>query len=604
MAVMNKMREFTKIILYILVLAFIGTIIFDWGMNYSGKSAAENVVGEVNGVEISLREFDQAFNNQLQQFRSQTDAELTENQVELIRNQVWNSMVQQILVDQTVEKSNIEAADAEIVYRLFHAPPDFLRTLPGFQNENQQFDMAKYQQAINDPSTAEQWRPIEAWMRDYLPREKFEQRLQASVRVTEDEVRREYLKRNQNAKVKYIFINPRMFEDVQFEITDDMIQQYYNAHKEEYRQPEQRAIEYVIFSTEPTAADTAAKYDEANRVLQKAKEGEDFAELARTYSEHEATRDKGGDLNYFAKGDLSMFASFEDELFNASIGETIGPVKSNLGLHLIKVVDKRTRDNKEELKASHILFKFTPSRRTTEQARDDAEYLVEQAQSEPFSELVTELGDSVRTTGLFVKGLFVPGIGRNESIVNFTFANNVGSIGPIIELDEGLLVFRVSEIKKESLKPLDEVRTLIENKLLNDERMAKAGELASRVHEDIRSGTPFEEAAVADSLEVTETEPFTRSGSVTGVGRDASFIGAAFALDEVGEVSAPVKGTRGYYIIKLLEKDAFDEADYNAKKDQLAAQLRQRRASQAFTQWYTDIREKAEIKDYRARYYN
>ncbi len=267
-------------------------------------------------------------------------------------------------------------------------------------------------------------------------------------------------------------------------------------------------------------------------------------------------------------------------------------------------MDKRTRDNKEELKASHILFKFTPSRRTTEQARDDAEYLVEQAQSEPFSELVTELGDSVRTTGLFVKGLFVPGIGRNESIVNFTFANNVGSIGPIIELDEGLLVFRVSEIKKESLKPLDEVRTLIENKLLNDERMAKAGELASRVHEDIRSGTPFEEAAVADSLEVTETEPFTRSGSVTGVGRDASFIGAAFALDEVGEVSAPVKGTRGYYIIKLLEKDAFDEADYNAKKDQLAAQLRQRRASQAFTQWYTDIREKAEIKDYRARYYN
>ena len=72
MAVMTKMRELTKVILYTLVVAFVGTIIFDWGMNYTGRKTAANVIGKVNGEEISARQFDQTYAAQLEQYRNQT----------------------------------------------------------------------------------------------------------------------------------------------------------------------------------------------------------------------------------------------------------------------------------------------------------------------------------------------------------------------------------------------------------------------------------------------------------------------------------------------------------------------------------------------------
>lgn len=608
MAVMTQMRDRAAVILFVLLVLFVLSMTVGGlvgGANImdiiTGKHP--NAIGVINGVEISLQDFDENFTSQMQQYRSQTGAELQDNQIEFIRNQVWNSMVQQVLLAQTFKEKDITAADAEILYRLFEAPPDFLKSLPAFQNEQQQFDEAKYKQAIHDLNTADQWRPIERYMRDFLPREKLEQRLRASVRVTEDEVRREYLNRNQNVKVEYIFINPRDFSAENIDITDEMIERYYKEHKEDYRQPEQRAIEYVIFSTAPTAADTVEIYERANRVLEKARAGDDFADLAEMYSDDAATNQKGGSLDYFARGDLVMFKSFEDDLFGAEQGDIVGPVKSALGLHLIKIEDKRKGD-KEELKASHILFKFEPSRKTVNKARDDAQYLAAEAQTTPFADLANEVADTVLTTGLFVKGLFVPGIGRNQKVANFTFANEVGDVSPVVEIDKGYLVYRISEMKPENIKPLEEVKTVIKNKLLSDRRMEKAGERAQHVYQEIQTGISFREAAARDSLQVKEPTPFNRAGSVPGVGRDIKFIGAAFALDETGDISAPVEGTRGVYVLKLIEKDKFDEQDFASQKARLAAQMKQRRESLIFNSWYSEIRDKADIKDYRGRYYN
>ncbi len=604
MAVMNKMREMTKGILYLLVLAFVGTIIFDWGMSYSGKKAQANVVGEVDGIEISLREFDTNLSNQMQQYRGQAGGDLQDSQIDFIRNQVWNSMVQQTLIQRTLEDKGISVANAEIVYRLFNDPPEVLRSNPSFQNEQKQFDMAMYQAALNDPSTAEQWRPIEEYLRQSLRVEKLQQQLQASVRVTSDEIKREYLNRNQNAKVEYVFVNPRSFDAESIDITDEMVESYYKTHQEDYLQPEQRAIEYIVFSTEPTAADSAATRDEAKRVFDRAKAGDDFGDLAETYSEDLATSSNGGLIDFFAKGVQAQFSNFENDLFFADKNDVVGPFESNTGVHLFKIEDKRKQDNENQIKVRHISFKFEPSRKTANQAREDADYVAEQSPAQDFQELATEVGDSVRTTGLFVKGIFVPGIGRNQRIMDFTFANKINSVGAVLEIDRGFLVYRVSDVKQESTKPLDEVRGLVRNKILADRRMEKAGEVANNVYQKIQEGASLQDASAIDTLEIKETAEFARSGSVAGVGRDTNFIGAAFALKQVGDISKPVEGTRGYYLLRLVEKDEFDASDFESKKAQISAQLKQLRESQVFGHWYAELKENAEIKDYRARFYN
>jgi len=603
MAVMTKMRDMTKIILYGLVAAFVGTIIFDWGMNWTGRRNHQpNAIGEVDGVEISGRDFDAAYAAQVQQFRQQAGGDVPESQRTFIKNQVWETLVRNVLLDEVVKKNDIKVPDQEIVYRLYNDPPDFLKSNPTFQNEQKQFDMAKYQAVINDPNTGSQWLAIENYLRQTLPYEKLQQDLQASVRITEEELRWEYLKRNQKAKVKYLFIDPRTFENETFEISEEDIEAYYAANQDEFREEEKRQIDYIILSATATAADSAASLAEAEDVLRRARAGADFADLAATYSEDDATREKGGDLGFFAKGDMFRFKNFEDQLLVAKKGEIIGPLRSDLGLHVIKIEDKRKEKGKKEIHARHILWKYEPSKSTVDQARDDAQFVVQEAKTGSFSEAVASLGDSVRTTGMFVQGTgFIPGVGLSQRASGFIFSNPVHTVGPVEEIPQGFLVYQIANVEKEHVKPLDEVTNLIHNKLVVQKRRDRAGELAKRIYDDIQSGQALEDVAKQDSLKPAETALFTRTGSVSGIGRDTHFIGAAFGLKKVADVTPPVEGTRGYYILQLTEKTEFDSTAYAAQRNQLAAQLMQRKESLSFSNWYADVKSKADIKDYRAQ---
>ncbi len=96
---------------------------------------------------------------------------------------------------------------------------------------------------------------------------------------------------------------------------------------------------------------------------------------------------------------------------------------------------------------------------------------------------------------------------------------------------------------------------------------------------------------------------FSRSGYVAGVGREPKFIGAAFSLPNSGDVSKPVLATRGCYLIQLIEKKAFDESDFNTRKNQIASQLLQRKKGQVFAIWYAEAKAKADIKDNRSRFF-
>lgn len=602
MAVMNNMREYTKVILIILVLAFIGTIIFDWGMDVTGMKTRSDIVGKVEGIEISTQQFNEVYSNQIDNYRQQTGREPSENQLQSIRNQTWESLVQDILIRQAVQAKDITAHDQEILYRIKNDPPEFLRSNPSFQNEQKQFDMAKYQAALNDPRTASQWRPVEEYIRQTLPREKFFQRLRATIRVTEDEIRREYLKQNQQATVKYVFFNPNNYADVEIELTDEELKSYYDNHKEEFQEEEKRKIDYVLFQTTPTASDSADQRDLAERLLQRAKSGEDFSELAEIYSEDTGTKQKGGDLGFFERG--TMVQAFEEAAFNAEIGDIVGPVKSQFGLHIIKVEDKRERDGKEEVKARHILIKFQPSRKTTNKARDDAEYFAARAEETSFSKAAEEFDIEVSTSNLFPKGSgFVPGVGLNPQVSNFVFSNDVGDIGPVEETNRGFFVYRIADKQKAHTKPFEEVKSQIKNTLLAEKRSELATKHAQEIYDQIQQGASFEAVAERDTLEVKQPEPFTRGGYVPDVGQEPKFTGAAFALDNPGEVTLPVKATRGTYLIQLVQKDEFNEEDYLAKKEQIRNQLLQRKEGQVFASWYAEAKENAKIEDLRENYF-
>ena len=112
----------------------------------------------------------------------------------------------------------------------------------------------------------------------------------------------------------------------------------------------------------------------------------------------------------------------------------------------------------------------------------------------------------------------------------------------------------------------------------------------------------FEEAARKDSLKITETGLFKLQSYLPSIGMDPHFNGAAFKL-KVGEVSKPVEGNRGYYIIKVVDRTRFNEKAFAAKKGKKKQELLQQKMQMAYIAWFNSLKEKANIKDYRDQYF-
>lgn len=116
-------------------------------------------------------------------------------------------------------------------------------------------------------------------------------------------------------------------------VTDQEIKDYYEQNKESMATPEQVRASHILVKTKA----------EAEAIVKDLKGGADFAALAKEKSTDPGSKDNGGDLNYFSKG--QMVPSFEEAAFKLKVGEISEPVQSDFGYHIIKVTDHKDAVN-------------------------------------------------------------------------------------------------------------------------------------------------------------------------------------------------------------------------------------------------------------------
>ena len=124
------------------------------------------------------------------------------------------------------------------------------------------------------------------------------------------------------------------------EVSEKESKGFYDANVEKFNHPDQVKASHILIKVEKTADEAADKKALATieDIRKKAIAGEDFAELAKKYSEG-SSNIKGGDLGFFAKG--QMQEAFEEVAFTLPINEISKPVKTDYGYHIIKVTEKR-----------------------------------------------------------------------------------------------------------------------------------------------------------------------------------------------------------------------------------------------------------------------
>jgi peptidyl-prolyl cis-trans isomerase D len=593
---LKAMRKLTKLILWIVIAAFVGTIIFAWGMEFSAKNKKQGMIATVNGQDIPYTTFQYLYDQAVRE-AEKSKGEVSDQTANQLREEVWNQMVNDILLQQETKKRGITVSDAELFEYLRRFPPKELMQNPAFQTKDGKFDYQKYLQALADPRVP--WEQVEPYVRSNLTLAKLQQSVISLVRVTDQEVRQYYIDNNEQVKVKYLLVPVSRFLQRNLSVSDPEIQAYYQVHKEEFKVDQSADLSYVAFEKKPSATDEEKTKEKLSDIKKEIEEGGDFAELAKEYSEDKGSAEQGGDLGWFGKG--KMVEAFENAAFALKPGEMSEPVKTKFGWHLIKVFDAKEDEKGREIKASHILLKTEISQETLDQLKLEAEEFADRAKKSDLDKAAQEQNLSVSQTGWFSKGGYIRGLGTNSEVDEFAFKNKIGNISPVIEIDQAFCVFQIKGRRPAGISPLEDVAGVIKQELLKTRADSLAYDEAQKIFAQIKAGKSLQKAAEDNNAVYAETEELSRNSLIPNLGSVPEFIGASFSLSPQNRLSPPIKTDQGTFIIELVSKTPINDSLFASAKDSLGSAVLQNKQSQVYQDWFAQLRKSAKIQDYRNR---
>jgi len=257
--IMKAMRSQMKVIMWIVAVAMVvgfGFIITGTGgsLGKSQSKLAQGIVGEVDGQSISLRQFQEIYRQNLLNYRQQSESEPDEATAKQIENQTWQSMVEEMLLQQAYRKLGLKTFDEEVVSIIRNSPPQELRENQNLMT-NGVFDIQKYHAFIGHPQSMPWLLDYESQIRKQLPLQKLRLQLMTGIRVTDQECRASYIAIPLGA-----FYNPNQ------EISQDRIAGYYQEHRPEYQAPERANLEFVAFGRQgPDRGDISGVQDPGGR---------------------------------------------------------------------------------------------------------------------------------------------------------------------------------------------------------------------------------------------------------------------------------------------------------------------------------------------------
>lgn len=343
--------------------------------------------------------------------------------------------------------------------------------------------------------------------------------------------------------------------------------------------------------------DSVAQIEKARSLLQQVRGGADFAALAREHSQDVSNKEQGGELGWTGRG--GWVAPFERAAFGAKVGDVVGPVRTQFGWHLIKLTGRDSR----ELKVVQLSMKVKASPRSVDLAYQRADDFSVLAADEGFEKSAELSAYEVRETPEFTKGGFIPGLGVNDAVMNFAFTGNLNANSTPMTVAGGVAVFKVSSIREEGIRPLEDVKGIVRSQVVRKKKMDQLRERVNTFYATLTPSTNLLPAAQSlQNVNAQKSGPFKAGEAPLGVGRDYAFIGTALALNP-GDLSRPFEGARGHYIVKLTSKTPFDTLKFSNDRNTLRDQLLQEKQNRLFSEWLTALREKAEIEDYRDRFF-
>ena len=593
--VMRALRQGTKPVLWIIIAAFLGTIIFAWGMDFTAAPTVRGIVGKVNGEDLRLDDYSFLYQNALAQQQKQR-GDVSEDDANRIREEVFDQMVGSQLMRQTTDRVGLQVTNLELAEHIRRFPPQEIRTLDMFVT-NGQFDYNKYLGAYANPDP-QLWLQIEALVRPRVLQQKLFEYVTTTTVIDDSEVKELYEAAGEKIKVRYILVPSQVYLDSVPPVDTAVAEQWYNDHREEFKHGQRARIKFVQFDRKPSAEDSAEVRREAEQIGQQARSGADFTSLVQQYSEDNSS--PTGDLGWISKG--QMVKPFEDAAFAMDSGQISDPVATRFGIHVIKCDGRRgTFGDSLQVKAFHILLKVEASSGTLSDLRLKAEQFAAELKSHPIDSLAKEFHLVPRLTSFFERGQDVPLLGKQPAISQWALGSKTGAISDVFETANGFVMAVVDLIEPEGYAPFAEGRARIMSRLRTDDAKNQAAYALDRVLPELQASASLSDVAPGIGRKVDSTgTAFGRFEMVPGLGDDAVFRGTAFALARSGQrVSPVVKVARGAVVMQIIDHVPSDPQSYAEKRDSIMTSALDNKKQMLFQQWYEKLRADADVQDFR-----
>jgi peptidyl-prolyl cis-trans isomerase D len=594
---MRQMRENTKWIMLVTVLAFAGLMVFEWGMDLSGRSgavAAGGELGRVNGEIVTYEQYLAVYRNIYQQQQAMSDVPLTRAMNRQIEDAAWDQVVTQTLLQQELRRRGLRITDEEIRQAALYAPPPDLQDAPEFQTDGF-FDPAKYQQFMAQPGLPEEFlRQLEAYYRDVLPRSKLYFQATAGLYVSDAQLWRAYRDAQETATVEYIVFNPdALIPDGEVTITEQAIRQFYNANRDDFLRPAQASVRYIAMSRTPTAQDTAAARERAQAYRLAAVAGEAFDAVARRAAADATFGRAQPEAFPMVRG--ATAAPLEAAAFTTPVGQVSEPALTQAGFHILRV---ESRDG-DVAQVRQIVVPVELSREAEDRLLDRADSLERAVGRANLEQAAAEFGLEVRTSEVSPTLPVLPGVGPIDDDLDWIFRDaEIGETSQVFETEQAYYLVELVSRRDEGALSVQEATPTIRAMLLRQAKLDRARQMLAEAERRGRAGDPLEQIAAAYGTSAQQAGPFTRGEFVAGLGRLNAAIGAAFGV-QPGETSPLVEADQQLYLVRGISREQPGQDQWLMQLQEQRGRTLQAMADSRWNQLMVALRESADIVDNR-----
>ena len=605
------------IIIAVFVLAF--------GMNRM-QNDTSTVVATVNDAPIHFQHYQERLQRNLELIRRQNPDVTSEMLAQMgFKRQILDQMVMEELILQQAASLGMSVSKEELAKQI--------HLIPAFQKDGKLFDPETYQSVLRANNLtpgkfeSEYMRSMlmdklqayvgitgrlgEEQARDYYdygrstaviaylkyPWEKYKDQ----VNATEEKVAEQYAARKDafavpaKAKVDYLALTPGALADTA-SVTDQEARAYYDQHKDSYRIEEQVQARHILVRAEENAteADVAKAMDKIKKAQADLKAGKSFEETAAKYTEDPSGTQTGGELGWF--GRARMVKPFEDAAFALEKGAVSEPVRTQFGIHLIKVEDKKAAGFEEFDKVAGEIRRSIAEDRAAETLQDRLDQALEMVLvGESLDAVAKALGISVRSTGYFTREqgpVELAALSPENTAALFDLGLNATTQSPL-PFEDGYVLATKREQLEASVQPLDAVRESIVTAIVRDEAMKLAKADADA---DLALLLKGEAPTAASTATAVETEPFGRQGAIPGLGANQRLSDKAFMSAAGAWIPEAFAFPTGYILAKSVKVTPPSPEEWAAEKDLWVSTLNQRTEDQAMQAFMADLRAKADVR--------